>query len=185
MIEIAVFASNMQVIISTATALQIITGVSSPICVVLSSLDALVFLVIHYKGAKNIEFVFIGLMAIMTVMFLTNMIVSAPDMKQLALGAVTPQIPAGSFAACLGLAGSVMMPGNLYLQSTLVLGRKVNYRNRTEINEGNVYNRIESALSLGTAMLVNICVIATFAVFSDTHRDQKDLTLYSAADALS
>lgn len=115
MIEIAIFASNMQVIISTSTALQILTELKSPICVVLSLLDALLFLMIHYKGAKNIEFFFIGLMAIMTVMFLTNMIVSAPDMKKLALGAVTPNIPPGSFGACLGLMGSVMMPANLYL----------------------------------------------------------------------
>lgn len=76
MIEIAIFASNMQVSVSTATALQIITEWNAPVCVVLSILDALLFLMIHYKGAKNIEFFFIGLMAIMTVMFLTNMIVS-------------------------------------------------------------------------------------------------------------
>ena len=65
-----------------------------------------------------------------------------------------------------------------------MLCRKINYRNRTDINEGNIYNAIESALSLLVAFCVNTCVIATFAVYSDKHPETSSLTLLSAAEAL-
>jgi NRAMP (natural resistance-associated macrophage protein)-like metal ion transporter len=115
MIEIAILASNMQVVISTATAFQMLFNLPAYICVIMTILDALVFLLIHYYGAKKIEFFFLGLMAIMTIMFVSNMAVSKPDVKQIALGSVIPKIPPGAFEACLGLIGSVVMPANLYL----------------------------------------------------------------------
>lgn len=72
----------------------------------------------------------------------------------------------------------------MHLLSALVIVRKINYRNRNEINEGNIYNKIECALSLFIAYLVNSAVIATFGTYSIRNPDSKDLTLYTAAAAL-
>jgi NRAMP (natural resistance-associated macrophage protein)-like metal ion transporter len=87
----------------------------------------------------------------------------------------------------LGLVGAVIMPHNLYLHSALVLTRKVNYRNRNEVNEGNYYNAIESAVSLGISFFINTCVIGTFAVYVINYGDLIDgipLNLESASTAL-
>lgn len=86
----------------------------------------------------------------------------------------------------LGLVGAVIMPHNLYLHSALVLSRKVNYRNRNAVAEGNYYNAIESAISLGVSFFINTFVIATFAVYVINNKDSEaaDLNLTSAAKAL-
>lgn len=79
MLEIAILASNAQVVISTATAFQILFGIPAYICVLLTIFEALIFLLLHYKGAKRIELFFMVLIALMTIMFLSNMIISKPD----------------------------------------------------------------------------------------------------------
>ena len=66
----------------------------------------------------------------------------------------------------------------------MVLSRKVNYRNRNEVNEGNFYNAIESAVALGISLVINIAVISTFAVYVIKHPSQKDLSLEEASHAL-
>ena len=101
------------------------------------------------------------------------------------LGLIVPTVPDGSLNAILGLIGAVIMPHNLYLHSALVLSRKINYRNRNEVNDGNYYNAIESAISLGISFFINLFVIATFAVFIIEHPEDEDKTnLTSAANVL-
>jgi natural resistance-associated macrophage protein 2 len=129
-------------------------------------LDSFLFLFIHYYGVRKLEFFFLALIAIMTVTFCINMFLAEPDYGQMAIGLIVPTVPAGSLDAMLGLVGAVIMPHNLYLHSALVLSRKVNYRNRNEVNEGNYYNAIESGISLAISFVINTCVISTFAVYA-------------------
>ena len=72
----------------------------------------------------------------------------------------------------------------MHLLSALVIVRKINYRNRNEINEGNIYNKIECALSLTISYFVNASVIATFGTYSIRNPESQGLTLYTAAAAL-
>lgn len=108
-----------------------------------------------------------GLIAIMTITFCANMIISKPDYGDILYGLVVPIVPttAAPLNSMLGLIGAVIMPHNLYLHSALVLSRKVNYRNRNEVAEGNYYNAVESGISLGISFFINTFVIATFAVY--------------------
>ena len=148
-------------------------------------LDSFLFLFIHYFGVRKLEFFFLALISIMAVSFCSNMLVSNPDYGSIAYGTIIPSVPKGSSEAMLGLIGAVIMPHNLYLHSALVLSRKINYRNRTEVNEGNIYNAIESAISLSVSFVISTCVISTFAVYIIRNPGEKDLNLTTAADALS
>jgi len=69
----------------------------------------------------------------MTITFAVNMFKSEPSYSEIAVGLIVPRVPAGSVGAMIGLIGAVIMPHNLYLHSSLVLSRKVNYRNRNEV----------------------------------------------------
>lgn len=60
------------------------------------------------------------------------------------------------------------MPHNLYLHSALVLSRKFNTNSYRELQDGYYYNAIESALSLGVSFFINVCVISTFAYYTET-----------------
>jgi natural resistance-associated macrophage protein 2 len=165
MTELAIIGSDMQEVVGSATAIHILTGWSLQVGAIITILDSFLFLFIHYYGVRKLEAFFLGLIAIMTITFCANMIISKPDYGSIAYGLVVPTVPSGSLNAMLGLIGAVIMPHNLYLHSALVLSRKVNYRNRNEVAEGNYYNAVESGISLGVSFFINTFVIATFAVF--------------------
>jgi NRAMP (natural resistance-associated macrophage protein)-like metal ion transporter len=98
---------------------------------------------------------------------------------------IVPRIPSTAWGPCLGLIGAVIMPHNLYLHSSLVLTRKINIKNRNHIREANIYNSIESAVSLFISFVISTCVIATFAVYIEKHPEKTDLDLQSASAALA
>jgi len=165
MTEVAIIGSDMQEVVGSATAISLLTGWPLYVGAIITILDSFLFLFIHYYGVRKLESFFLLLIGIMTITFCTNMVISKPDYGEILYGTIVPTIPKGSVNAMLGLVGAVIMPHNLYLHSALVLSRKVNYRNRNEVNEGNYYNAIESAISLGVSFFINTFVIATFAVY--------------------
>lgn len=184
MTELAIIGSDVQEVVGSATALTILLNIPTWLGAIITILDSFLFLFIHYYGVRKLEFFFLALIATMTAMFVTNMVLAEPDYGAIAHGAIVPAVPKGAWPAALGLVGAVIMPHNLYLHSALVLTRKINYRNRTEIHEGNIYNALESAISLFVSFVISTCVIATFAAYTINNPDHEDLTLQSAAGAL-
>ena len=77
------------------------------------------------------------------------------------------------------------MPHNLYLHSSLVLTRKIDHHNKNQVHEANIYNIIESSISLFISFIISTAVIATFAEYVEKHPDDADLDLLKASHALS
>ena len=184
MTEAAIIGSDMQEVVGSATAISILTGYPLYVGAIITILDSFLFLFIHYFGVRKLEFFFLFLISIMTITFVTNMILIKPDYGQIAIGLIVPRITKESTNAMIGLIGAVIMPQNLYFHSALVLSRKVNYRNRNEVNEGNYYNAIESAISLFISFVINTAVISTFAVYVLANPKKDDLSLEEASNAL-
>jgi natural resistance-associated macrophage protein 2 len=128
-------------------------------------LDSFLFLFIHYYGVRKLEVFFAVLIFIMSVCFVSNLFASNADAGEILKGTVVPIVPKGSVEAMIGLVGAVIMPHNLYLHSSLVLTRKVDTNNRNAVNEANIYNAIESFISLFISFIINLSVIATFAAY--------------------
>ena len=104
----------------------------------------------------------------------------------MAEGTLIPSVPKGAWPSTLGLIGAVIMPHNLYLHSSLVLSRKIDHKNRSAVNDANIYNTIESAMSLALSFFISCAVISTFAVYSARDPDSNDdINLYKAADILA
>lgn len=97
--------------------------------------------------------------------FMFNFFVVKPDPVEVIKGTFIPTIPEGAFEQFIGLIGAVIMPHNLYLHSSLVLSRKVNTNSKGSLDEANVYNALESAISLFISFVINFCVIGTFAYY--------------------
>lgn len=70
-----------------------------------------------------------------------------------------------AFNAGIAMFGAVIMPHNLYLHSALVLTRKVDATRKSKVHEANIYNNIESAVSLFLSFMITLAVIVTFAVY--------------------
>ena len=138
------------------------------------------FLYIHYYGVRKLEYFFLLLIGVMTLMFCGNMYYAKPDFGKIVEGTLIPTIPGSAWPAAIGLIGAVIMPHNLYLHSSLVLTRKVDYKNRNAVHEANIYNAIESAFSLFISSIINSAVISSLAVYKDKNPSKEDLVLDKA-----
>lgn len=119
----------------------------------------------------------------MAVCFFINFFIVKPDVGEVFYGTFVPTIPEGTLPQAIGLIGAVIMPHNLYLHSALVLSRKINNKNPHVVHEANVYNSVESAISLFISFMINFAVVGTFAYYH-THGGVDDLNLRNADTAL-
>ena len=187
MTELAIIGCDIQEVVGSATAINILTGWPLWVGAIVTIFDSFLFLFIHYYGVRKLEYFFLFLIAMMTFMFCGNMYVAKPDFGAMLEGALIPTVPAGAWPAAIGLIGAVIMPHNLYLHSSLVLTRKVDYRNRTAVNEAHIYNAMESAVSLFISFVISTSVISTFAVYVGANPEVRavGLNLDKASGALS
>jgi natural resistance-associated macrophage protein len=185
MTETAIIGSDIQEVLGSATALKILFGIPVWGGALITILDSFLFLFIHYFGIRKLESFFAFLIIIMTISFCLNMFISKPDPVEILKGAIIPTVPKGALGAALGLIGSVIMPHNLYLYSSLVLSRKINMKSNNQIYEATVYNNIDSAVSLFVSFLINTSIISTFAVYALTHSGDDEISLYKASEVLS
>jgi natural resistance-associated macrophage protein len=66
------------------------------------------------------------------------------------------------------------MPHNLYLHSSLVLSRKINTNSKSAVKEANIYNAIESSISLSVSFIINFALVVTFAYWHVTSINSTD-----------
>lgn len=184
MAELAIIGADIQEVVGSATALYILLGMPLWAGALFTICDSFLFLLIHYYGVRKLEAFFVFLISVMGISFMANMFIAKPSVGSMVEGVLYPDVPEGAWPATLGLIGAVIMPHNLYLHSSLVLTRKIDSRNRNQVHESNIYNTIESAISLFISFCISTSVIATFAVYVEKHPDNRDLDLLSASLAL-
>lgn len=187
MTEFAIIGSDIQEVLGSATAIQILSNGVIPLYAgaIITIFDSFLFLFIHYFGIRKLEAFFLFLIAVMAITFCINFFACEPSVKDLAIGTIVPIIPSGSIPAALGLVGAVIMPHNIYLHSALVLTRKIEMKDHKQTREAIIYNNIESGFSLFISFIINTMVIATFAEYVKLHPGaDSDLDLGQAAVAL-
>ena len=170
----------------SATALQILFGLPLWAGALITILDSLLFLFIHYFGIRKLEAFFAFLIMVMCICFFANLFTAKPDVGEIVYGTLVPTIPPGALPAALGLIGAVIMPHNLFLHSSLVLTRKINMKDKNQVRDACIYNNIESAFSLIVSFSISAAVIATFAVYVKSPQyDGEDVDLNTASNALA
>jgi len=171
MTEIAIIGADIQEIVGSAIAFNILFGIPLWAGALITVFDTFTFLFIHFFGVKKLEGFFAFLITIMITCFWINLFKTDAPSDQILKGTVVPQIPPGAFSALIGLVGAIIMPHNIYLHSSLVQSRKVDKANPAKVKEANKYFSIEAAISLFVSFLINLAVISTFAVFDDPNLD--------------
>jgi len=183
MTEVAIIGSDIQEVIGSSIAFNILFGIPIWAGAIITILDSLIFLFIHYFGIRKLEGFFALLIGTMAVCFFVNFFVVRPNAADVFFGTFVPTIPAGTVPQAIGLLGCIIMPHNLYLHSALVLSRKINHKNEEAVHEANFYNAIESAISLFVSFMINFEVVGTFAFYHNSG-DLGDLNLRNADKAL-
>ncbi|CAH8824977.1 unnamed protein product [Trichobilharzia szidati] len=167
MVEIAIIGSDMQEVIGTAIAINLLSAGYVPLWagVLITILDTFTFLFLDKYGLRKLEMFFGFLITVMAVTFGYEYVVVKPDQRQLLRGLFVPSCPGCGWPEleqAVGILGAVVMPHNFYLHSALVKSRNVDRTNPSAVREANMYFFIESALALVVSLMINIFVVSVF-----------------------
>ncbi|XP_048455247.1 natural resistance-associated macrophage protein 2-like [Rhincodon typus] len=167
MIEIAIIGSDMQEVIGTAIAINLLSNQRIPVWggVIITIVDTIGFLFLDKYGLRKLEAFFAVLIAIMAITFGYEYVVVKPNQGQVVKGLFYPYC-AGcgrtELLQAVGIVGAIIMPHNIYLHSALVKSRHIDRSKPSEVKEANMYYLIECSIALFVSLLINIFVIAVF-----------------------
>ncbi|CAE8643995.1 unnamed protein product, partial [Polarella glacialis] len=115
--ELAVIASDVQEVVGSGIALNLLTGMPVWIGCVVTGLDTFTFLAVHYLGVRYLEGLVCVLIAAMTGCFFYNWTESHTSPEDLMRGWALPSLKSYAVTQAVGTIGAVIMPHNLYLHS--------------------------------------------------------------------
>ncbi|GER40201.1 natural resistance-associated macrophage protein [Striga asiatica] len=78
-------------------------------------------------------------------------------------GLLVPKLSSRTIRQAVGVVGCVIMPHNVFLHSALVQSREIDPNNRVKVQEAINYYSIESSAALAISFIINLCITAVFA----------------------
>ncbi|KAG6611977.1 Metal Ion (Mn2 -iron) Transporter (Nramp) Family [Phytophthora cinnamomi] len=162
MTEIAIVASDVQEVLGSSIAFQVLFGFPLWIGCLITGFDTFTFLLLHRYGIRKLEAFFVSLIVVMLVCFCANLVRGDVASEDVVRGFV-PRVDRYAVTQAVGILGAVIMPHNIFLHSALVQTRQVNRHDGRKVHEANKYFAIESGLALFVSFLINLAVLAVFA----------------------
>lgn len=162
MTELAIIGSDIQEVIGSAIAFNLLLGLPLYAGVLITGADTFTFLALHYFGVRKLEALFCTLIGTMCLCFFVDFGYIQPSGSGIMKGFI-PSMSSYAVLQAVGLIGAVIMPHNFYLHSALVKSRAVDRRKEHKVREANFYFAIESAVALGVSFLINLAVVSVFA----------------------
>ncbi len=170
--EIAIAACDLAEVLGMAIGIQLLTGLPLIWGVCITVLDTFLLLYLQKLGMRKMEAFIITLVGIVAVAFLIQIILAKPDLGEIATGLLPTIHNNEALYIAIGIIGATVMPHNLYLHSALVQTRKIE-RTEKGIKQAIKFNRIDSAVALNIAFLVNAAILILAAtVFFKTGNSQ-------------
>ncbi|XP_048784448.1 natural resistance-associated macrophage protein 2 isoform X3 [Lagopus muta] len=168
MVELAIIGSDMQEVIGSAIAINLLSVGKIPLWggVLITIADTFVFLFLDKYGLRKLEAFFGFLITIMALTFGYEYVTVKPNQKQVLQGLFVPGCRGcgtPQLEQAVGIVGAVIMPHNMYLHSALVKSRQVNRSNPREVREANKYFFAESCIALFVSFIINVFVVSVFA----------------------
>ncbi|MDB5689342.1 MAG: divalent metal cation transporter [Sphingomonas bacterium] len=177
--ELAIAACDLAEVIGTAIALQLLFGIPIVPGVCLTALDVVLILFLHQRGFRKLEAFVIALLIVITGCFIVELLLSQPDMIEVARGFVpTADVitnPAMLYIS-IGILGATVMPHNLYLHSSIVQTRSFQ-RTEPGMREAVKFATIDSTAALTFALFINaaILILAASAFHANGRTDIADI----------
>ncbi len=173
--EIAIAACDLAEVIGTAIALNLLFGIPLTWGIIITALDVMIILFLQQKGFRILEAIVITLIATVGACFLFEIIISRPDMVEVAKGFVPSASilsDQGKLYIAIGILGATVMPHNLYLHSSIVQTRRYDetYKGKKEAVK---YAFIDSTIALSFALFINAAIlIVAAATFHTTGNNE-------------
>ncbi|KAL3664857.1 hypothetical protein V7S43_010035 [Phytophthora oleae] len=166
MTEFAIIGSDIQEVLGSAVAFELLFGLPLWVGCLLTGLDTFTFLALHRagdSGSRYLEMFFLLLIATMCVCFFADFTMSDPDGIEIIKGVVEPRMDKQNTMQAVAMLGAIIMPHNIFLHSALVQERKIDARFPHRVKEANFYFSLEAAMALFVSFLINAAVICSFA----------------------
>ncbi len=173
--EIAIAACDLAEVIGSAIALNLLFSIPLIWGVCITAADVILLLYLQNKGFRYVEAIVISLIVVIGTCFLTEIILSRPDVTGIAKGFIpnfeilkNPQM----LYIAIGILGATVMPHNLYLHSSVVQTR--NYADTVEGKKMAVkYATIDSTVALFFALFINaaILIVSAGVFFKTGHHE--------------
>lgn len=129
----------------------------SPLTLFLPLLMGVIAFGVLYSGqVKVIERVLVGLVGLMSVVFVSTMLLSSPDWLEIIRGLFVPGIPTGELLLVVGLIGTTVVPYNLFLHASVAQER---YKGAEDLAD----MRKENAVAIILGGLISMSIVITSA----------------------
>lgn len=165
MAELALIGADIQEVIGSAIAIQILSRGVLPIWagVIITASDCFVFLFLENYGVRKLEAVFAVLIGTMALSFAWMFGDAKPSGKELIIGVLVPKLSSRTIRQAVGVVGCVIMPHNVFLHSALVQSRNVDPKKKGQVQEALKYYSIESTVALLVSFMINLFLTTVFA----------------------
>ncbi|GIN14058.1 manganese transporter [Shouchella clausii] len=141
-------------LLGTSMGISTLTGLSPN---VLAPLFGIVILALGLSGSyKLVEKLMIALVVIMSITFITTMVVAKPPLGELFQGAFLPTVPDQSIIMIIALIGTTVVPYNLFLHSENVIER---WNKPTHLAD----SRWDIVISISVGGLITAAILITSA----------------------
>ena len=133
------------------------SGVALPLTSLLPLLmGGIAFGVLYSGRVRMIEQVLVGLVGLMSIVFVSTMLLSSPNWSEVVRGLFLPNIPSGEMLLVVGLIGTTVVPYNLFLHASVVQERYA--------GAGDLANmRRENATAIILGGLISMSIVITSA----------------------
>jgi manganese transport protein len=163
--EIAIAACDLAEVIGSAIALNLLFGIPLTWGIIITAVDVLILLMLQRRGFRVLEALVIVLIATIGACFLFELIISRPDLGDVARGFVPdPEIVRNRemLYIAIGILGATVMPHNLYLHSSVVQTRR--YAETAQGKREAVrFAFIDSTIALSSALFINAAILIVAA----------------------
>ncbi len=129
------------------------------------------FILLWTGSYKLIEKSLISLVTLMSISFITTMLITAPDLSQIFKGLFTPHIPDGATLTVIALIGTTVVPYNLFLHAASV---KEKWSSASQLHLA----RKDLYISVPIGALISMAILSTAA----TAFFGRQISIQSAAD---
>lgn len=165
MAEIALIGADIQEVIGSAIAIQILSRGVLPLWagVLITASDSFLFLLLENYGVRKLEAVFGVLISTMALSFAWMFADAKPSTKELIIGLLIPKLSSRTVRQAVGVVGCVIMPHNVFLHSALVQSREIDPNKKVQVQEAINYYTIESTAALLVSFMINLFVTTVFA----------------------
>lgn len=162
---LSMMATDLAEIIGVAVALHLLFGIPLLAGAIITIVDVFLILLLNRWSFRAIETIFLVVLTTVSGIYITEMIMSHPDLGLVARDSLVPddlifKNPTALFIA-LGIIGATIMPHNLYLHSNLVISRLK--ENLAPAHTLYRWSLIDTNISLTAAWFVNAAILVVAA----------------------